>query len=516
MSLGKKENTEHLLRIPVLYIRASPSKLAARKEKVPPGVFIERLLKPSVNPDQPKAKRRKVQTGCSFPGDLPPSIPDKHLVLVIDSTHPDWARAILDYMEHGELPSDRKDAERVIRQSPMYALSDGDLYRKRPNGVKLLCISTNEGKKLLQDIHEGICGAHIGSRALVGKAFRQGFYWPTALNDATELVTTCEACQFHAKAIHQPAQALQTIPLSWPFAVWGLDILGPFPRATGGYEFLYVAIDKFTKWPEVEPVRKVTAQSAIKFLRSLVCRFGVPNRIITDNGTQFTSQAFLGYCEQMGTTVCFASVAHPRSNGQAERANAEVLRGLRTRTFDKLAKCGKRWVEELPAVLWSIRTTPNRATNETPFALVYGAEAVLPTELRYGSPRVRAYDEAEQQQLRQDDVVVAEEVRARAAVRAARYQQGLRRYHNRHVRSRELEEGDLVLRQLQSGKGLNKLSPKWEGPYRIVQVTRPGSLNGTIPHDPLGFAEKLVCMLALLPRVAVKLTPRYWARFVFR
>ena len=68
--------------------------------------------------------------------------------------------------------------------------------------------------------------------------------------------TKCEACQFHAKQIYQPAQALQTIPLSWPFSVWGLDILGPFPHAVGGFEYLYVAIDKFTKWPEVEPVKK--------------------------------------------------------------------------------------------------------------------------------------------------------------------------------------------------------------------------------------------------------------------
>ena len=73
--------------------------------------------------------------------------------------------------------------------------------------------------------------------------------------------------------------------------------MGPFARATGGFEFLYVAIDKFTKWPEVEPVRKVTAKSAIKFLRGLVCHFGVPNRIITDNCTQFTSGAFTEYCE---------------------------------------------------------------------------------------------------------------------------------------------------------------------------------------------------------------------------
>ena len=75
------------------------------------------------------------------------------------------------------------------------------------------------------------------------------------------------------------------IPPSWPFAVWGVDILGPFPRAVGGYRFFYVAIDKFTKWPEVTPVVNITKKSAVAFLKSIVCRFGVPNRIIADNGT---------------------------------------------------------------------------------------------------------------------------------------------------------------------------------------------------------------------------------------
>ena len=90
--------------------------------------------------------------------------------------------------------------------------------------------------------------------------------------------------------------------------------------------------------------------------------FGIPNRIITDNGTQFTSRTFMQYVQDLGAKICFASVAHPRSNGQAERANAEVLCGLKTKTFDRLHRCGKNWIEELPVVLWSDRTTPNRAT----------------------------------------------------------------------------------------------------------------------------------------------------------
>ena len=92
-----------------------------------------------------------------------------------------------------------------------------------------------DGRELLKDIHQGDCGHHSSSHMLVGKDFCYGFYWPTALKDATELVKSDEACQFHAKKVHQPAQGFQTIPLSWPFAVWGLDILGPLPRAVGGY-----------------------------------------------------------------------------------------------------------------------------------------------------------------------------------------------------------------------------------------------------------------------------------------
>ena len=102
---------------------------------------------------------------------------------------------------------------------------------------------------------------------------------------------SCEACQFHAKQIHKPAGGLQTIPLTWPFAVWGLDILGPFPRAPGGYCYLYVAIDKFTKWVEAVPVTNQKGKTAVKFFESIVYRFGVPHGIITDNGTNFAKGA---------------------------------------------------------------------------------------------------------------------------------------------------------------------------------------------------------------------------------
>ena len=116
-------------------------------------------------------------------------------------------------------------------------------------------------------------------------------------------------------------------------------------------------------------------------------------------------------------------MAHPWSNDQAERANAAVLRGLKTRTFKKkLEDCSRGWHDELQSVLWSIRTTATKPTGETPFFLVYGAEAVLPHEVKHRSARVLAFSEAQQDAMRGVDLVLGEEHRRQASLRAARYQ----------------------------------------------------------------------------------------------
>jgi hypothetical protein len=149
-----------------------------------------------------------------------------------------------------------------------------------------------------------------------------------------------------------------------------------------------------------------------------------------------------------------------------ERANAETLRGLKTRTYDCLKKHGANWVNELPLVLWGNRTTPSRAIGETPFFLVYGAEACLPPEIIMGSPQVQAFDESMQEQLRCEDVDFIDERRWQTAIRNAWYNQALRRYHQRFVHSRKLGVKDLVLRRVLNREGLHKLSPAGKDPSR--------------------------------------------------
>jgi transposase InsO family protein len=119
-------------------------------------------------------------------------------------------------------------------------------------------------------------------------------------------------------------------------------------KAPGGFTHLLVAIDKFSKWIDARPITKIKSEQAVQFFIDIIYRFGVPNSIITDNGTQFTGKKFLKFCDDYHIRVDWSAVAHPQTNGQVERANSMILQGLKPRIFNKLNKFGRRWLTELP------------------------------------------------------------------------------------------------------------------------------------------------------------------------
>jgi transposase InsO family protein len=202
--------------------------------------------------------------------------------------------------------------------------------------------------------------------------------------------------------------------------VWGLDIVEPWQKAPGGYTHLLVAMDKFSKWIEARPITNLKAEQVVSFT-DIIHRFRVSNSIITDNGSQFTGRKFLEFCDKYHICVDWAAVAHPQTNGQVERANSMILQGLKPKIFERLNKSSWKWLQELSSVIWSLRTTPSRATGFTPFFLVYGAEAVLPMDLEYGSPRVKVYDESANQRAREDSLDQLDEACTMALMHSARY-----------------------------------------------------------------------------------------------
>jgi transposase InsO family protein len=234
-----------------------------------------------------------------------------------------------------------------------------------------------------------------------------------------------------------------------------MDIL---PRAPGGFRFLFMVIDTFIKWMEAMPVANITQEASVKFLRSIIYRFSVPKRVLTDNGTQFKGAKFVRCCADFGIQHQPSSEAHPQTNGQVERANGLILQGMKIRMFHDLEAKGRNWHKELLSVLWALRININRATRDTPFNLVYGAEAVLPSEIYLQSARVTHFDKENQAEAREFDSDLSEERRNTTLANVRKYQQSLKKYYNKSVVQRELNIGDLVLKKDIRTKDKHKFS----------------------------------------------------------
>jgi hypothetical protein len=224
------------------------------------------------------------------------------------------------------------------------------------------CIPREEGKDILEEIHKGVCGNHASSRTLVSKAFRRAFYKPTALGDAEELVRRCQGCQYFAKQQHIPAYKLVTIPPTWPFACWGLNMIGPLPTVPGGFNRVLVAIDKFTKWIEVKPVTCPKADRVLAFLDELVHHYGLFHRIITDLGSNFNNHPFWEYCENSRIDVCMSQspIHGPTDKSSVPMEWYSTL--SRSDCTTLLTQRGGKWIKELPNALWGLRTQPTKPT----------------------------------------------------------------------------------------------------------------------------------------------------------
>uniref|UniRef100_A0A2N9FK28 Uncharacterized protein n=1 Tax=Fagus sylvatica TaxID=28930 RepID=A0A2N9FK28_FAGSY len=374
-----------------------------------------------------------------------------------------WMSPILAYLKDDILPTDRKEADRIRRIAPRYWVSkEGNLYRRSFTGPYLRCVHPDTVQNLLWEIHEGVCGGHTGGRSLAHRAIGQGYWWPYMQKDAAQYVKQCDKCQRFAPSIHQPAASLNPIASPWPFSQWGLDIVGPLPRAPGNRQWLIVATDYFTKWVEAEPLVHITDADSKRFVwKNIITRFGIPRVLVSDNGSQFTSGPFREFCEQYGIRNHFSTPAYPQANGQAESSNKTLLDGIKKR----LENAKGRWVEELPSILWTYRTTPSW--------------------LAYDTAR-STYDPVTNETSLATDLDLAEERRDSALIHLAAYQNGLRRIYEKRINPRELAVGDLVLRKVMGAKQdptHGKLGPNWEGPYKIASVAGTGAFMLLGPDD---------------------------------
>nr|KYP73634.1 Pol polyprotein [Cajanus cajan] len=244
-----------------------------------------------------------------------------------------------------------------------------------------------------------------------------------------------------------------------------MDILGLFAIAKGQCKFLLVAIDYFTKWIEVEPLATITANNVQKFLwKSVITRFGIPYAIVTDNGLQFTDQKLNKFLQDLGIKHRFTSVEHSQANGQAEAANKVILSELKKRLGDAKGV----WAKELLEVLWAYRCTPQSTTQETPFRLTYGTEAMIPVEVGEPSFCRIHFDEASNDTSLRAEVDMIDETRDRAHLIAEACKQRMTRRYNSNIIRQDFKEVDLVWRAQGSARRNpreGKLTANWDGPF---------------------------------------------------
>ncbi|GKU93221.1 hypothetical protein SLEP1_g6829 [Rubroshorea leprosula] len=308
-------------------------------------------------------------------------------------------------------------------------LRDGIALEDRSFSLPLLrCLNPYEAEYALREVHEGVCGSHVGARTLAHKVLRQGYYWPNMHRDATYFVQKCPKCQFFAHLTHQPTEELTNLVAPWPFAQWGLDLLGLFMKGVGGVTHLVVGVDYFTKWVEARPLSSLTSKKVEDFVfSSIICRYGIPNQIVADNGTQFNCSSFQDFCSSYGIKLQFTFVYHPDSNGMVESVNKCILEGIRSRLEQHKAK----WADELNNVLWAYRTMSRTATGEAPYHLAYGTEAVILVEIGVPSFRVIHFDEGRNGQLLRENLDLLAEVREEARLRTLVYKQKLANFYNK-------------------------------------------------------------------------------------
>ncbi|GKA56560.1 reverse transcriptase domain-containing protein [Tanacetum coccineum] len=259
---------------------------------------------------------------------------------------------IHEYLTDETLPSERKKARAIKQKSQRFAIINEILYKKSFLGPWLRCVGPSQASYLLLDDE------------------------------------ACQECQVHKPVLRNPQERLNPNTSPWPFYKWGIDIAGPLPEGPGKVKFLIVAMDYFTKWIEAKPVATITGNQVKKFVwENIVCRFGLPGEIISDNGKQFRDNPFKDWCEKLCIQQHFASVKHPQTNGLVHRTMIKTSNGA------------------------------------TPFSLTYRTEAVIPAEIGMPTFRTAEVDVTKNDEALEINLELLEEKREQAAIREAKKQE---------------------------------------------------------------------------------------------
>ncbi|XP_059633608.1 uncharacterized protein LOC132276269 [Cornus florida] len=295
-----------------------------------------------------------------------PSInpPQEVMVIPVIPREPCWIDPLEAYLKHGVLPDQKSEARKLRIIAAKYAIINNQLYRKSFSGLYLKCLSPTEALAVLRQIYDGDCGNHSGGRSLAHKVLTQGYFWPYLSRNVEEYTRRCDKCQRHGPLKHQLAEDLHAMVNPWPFAQWGIDMVGPLPKTVEQKECVLLATDYFTKWVEAEAYSSVTHEQVKSFLwNNIIYRFGVPKVIMMDNGKNLDNRSTRKFFAEHGIVQKLAAVSHPQGNGQAEITNRTIFQLFK----EEIGETQNEMVRESPSGALGV---PNHT------AAAYGRESL--------------------------------------------------------------------------------------------------------------------------------------------
>ncbi len=389
-------------------------------------------------------------------------------------------KLIIKYLTIGVLPDSDTDARSILLRQEDYIMIDGLLFHiftptnSKPAIQAQLVIPQNLKVHFLRLHHDSDLGAHVGFNKMLS-IMRLKYYWIGMTRDIREYVLSCQKCQLVKSTTGNivPPLALREVTPS-PFSTLVVDTVGPIPKSQHGYEHLVCVTDQYSKYVICWPTRNLTASTlANQFHEKVICVYGAPRRLVSDNGPAFASNLFAELMKLYNIKHSLSTAYHPQTQGGTERAQRSIVTLLRAFVNARQTN----WVQYLPSVVWALNSTESQAIGTSPFLLVFGRLPLSPADISVPDPF-----EAPRSVLEHFLEILAKQELASsyAEQQLAKYTAKMKEYFDKNKASnKQVEVGDIVFvyqPKLRTRKTKKKLQSKYHGPYLVIRFTNPSAV----------------------------------------
>ena len=388
-------------------------------------------------------------------------------------------KLIIKYLTLGTLPDSDTDARSILLRQEDYIIIDGLLYHiftptgSKPSAQAQLVIPQNLKVHFLRLYHDNDLGAHVGNNKMLS-IMRLKYYWIGMTTDIREYVLTCPKCQLVKSTtggIVPPLQMREVTPHAFHTLV--IDTVGPLTKSQG-YEHLVCVMDQYSKYVIAWPIRDVTAATIVKKLHEkVICVYGAPRRIVSDNGPAFASALFAELCKLYNIKHTLSCAYHPQSQGSTERNQKSIITLIRAFVNQQQTN----WAHYLHSVVWALNCTEAQAVGTSPFMLIFGRVPLSPADISLPDP----FDAPKSVLDHFLEILARQEVASQhAEAQLALYQKKMKEYFDKHkATNKSVAVGDTVFvyqPKLRAPKTKKKLQAKYHGPYTVVRFTNPSAV----------------------------------------